>query len=122
MSKLFKWEKGRQNTGYEKFTIAYSKLLKFDCYFIFYDTNTYIPPHKDPAPEGYKMYRLNIEFTKAIEGGEFKCEKVIWSLFNRVFLFRPDLYEHSVNRVTKGTRHILSFGKLMKDRKNAKKK
>jgi hypothetical protein len=32
--------------------------------------------------------------------------------WNRVKWFRPDIHEHSVTPITKGTRYVLSFGWL----------
>jgi hypothetical protein len=110
MLELFKWGTGRHPTGYEAFTLIYSKLLKLDCYLIKYGEGSSIPPHVDKV-DG-KMYRFNVEVWKADAGGIFKC-KTLWSLFNRIHLFRPDIEEHSVTPITKGVRYVFSIGKVL---------
>ncbi|MGB5856027.1 MAG: hypothetical protein WBH20_12330 [Oceanisphaera sp.] len=64
--------------------------------------------HHDPMGSG-SYYKLNVVMIKAQEGGVFETERVIFSLFNRVILFRPDLYEHSVSTITRGKRVLLSI-------------
>ena len=113
---LFKWGYGKHDTGYRAFTLVYSKLLNLDCYIIKYKQGASIPKHKDAVKDG-RHYRLNWEFWKAENGGEFRC-KTIWSLFGRVHFFRPDLEYHEVSEVTKGTRYILSIGKTLKNKGN----
>lgn len=110
--KLFQWEPGRQQSGYKKFTLIYSVFLKLDCYLIHYPEESYIPPHVDSAPNG-KMYRLNIELRRAEQGGIFQCTENIFSLFGRIFLFRPDIEMHSVSKIQKGSRLIFSIGKIV---------
>jgi hypothetical protein len=107
MPKLFAWSEGRQQgTEYKKFCFLYTKIGKvgMDGYILKYEPNTILPPHTDKL--NGKHYRLNIElFGK----GKFICEKKIISIAEKVFLFRPDLYEHSVVNYDK-TRYVLSFG------------
>lgn len=101
----FKWELGRQETGYRKLLIA-SNYKTWDIYIIDYPVGTYIKPHTDPVSQG-KHYRLNI----ILYGyGEFNG-KTIYSLWNRIHLFRPDIVEHSVNNIKK-RRVVLSIGYL----------
>ena len=109
--KLFKWGYGKHKTGYRVFTFIYSKYLKLDYYAIHYCKGTSIPKHKDPIIDG-KMYRLNIEIWKAKKGGKFNCESTIFSIFDRIILFRPDINEHYVTPVEEGNRWVLSLGKL----------
>lgn len=111
--KLFKWGFGRHDTGYKAFTLIYSKYFNLDCYLIHYAKGASIPPHKDPVKKG-KMYRLNIEFWKANKGGQFKCD-TIFSLFNRIHFFRPDIQEHQVTPVEDGSRWVFSIGKIMRN-------
>jgi hypothetical protein len=87
--------------------------LGFDCYLFHYPLGAYIPKHKDPAKFG-KQYRLNIELIPADKGGVFKCRNVIFSLFNRIYLFRADAEYHSVTPVAEGSRWVLSFGFFVK--------
>ena len=56
------------------------------------------------------MYRLNIEIIPAKKGGQFVCNKMIWSWHNRVFLFRSDNSYHRVTKIEQGHRLVLSFG------------
>lgn len=101
----FKWEAGRQRTGYRKLLLATNKKT-WDLYLLDYPKNTYIKPHTDPVPSG-KHYRLNI-----ILFGSAKFNgKTIFSLGNRVHFFRPDIVEHSVDNVIK-RRIVLSLGYL----------
>ncbi len=81
-----------------------------DCYILHYCKGASIPKHVDKV-KGGKMYRLNIEIWKADKGGQFHCN-CIFSLFNRIFLFRPDIEEHYVTPVEKGNRWVFSVGKV----------
>jgi hypothetical protein len=83
--------------------------IGFDCYLFHYPTGSYIPKHKDPKKFG-KQYRLNIEIIKPKKGGVFQCNKIILSLFGRVFLFRADSEYHRVTKIEEGERWVLSFG------------
>lgn len=105
------WIDGRQGTGYKKIKLLESKKFLFDCYLLYFPEGSEIPPHRDPVPQGYKHYRLNIFLVKAIEGGIFLCKNTIHS-FSRFQLFRPDVEEHSVSKITKGYRLVLSIGWL----------
>jgi hypothetical protein len=113
--KLFKWQLGRNNTGYEIFTLAYVNILflSFDCHFIRYKVGSYIPEHRDPVKPDLKHYRLNIELWPAKKGGELLCEKSIfrWGPIN---FFRPDEALHSVTKVEQGIRYLLSIGWVRK--------
>lgn len=110
---LWKWGNDIYDTGYRIFTIAYSRKFGFDCYLFCYPTGSYIPKHKDPSKYG-AQYRLNFELIKATKGGQFKCNNIIFSLFNRIYLFRADTEYHSVTTVEEGKRVVLSFGKFLK--------
>ena len=68
MPTLFRWRKGRQNTGYETLALVHSVYLMLDCYLLRYSEGTSIPPHIDEVQDG-KMYRLNIELWRANKGG-----------------------------------------------------
>jgi hypothetical protein len=110
---IFKWQRGRQDTGYDKVLLLTGKWpLGFDCYLIKYPEGSSIPPHKDPVATG-RHYRLNIILWKSPEGGEFVCDNPILSL-PRIKLFRPDQSEHSVTTVKGGSRYILSIGWIFK--------
>jgi hypothetical protein len=98
---MFKWQKGKQGTGYFKLPII--ELSFFDFWIIDYPINSFIPTHTDPIP-GKKHYRLNIR----LYGEDGFVGKNIFKLW-RVYFFRPDLEPHSVEAV-KTRRILLSFG------------
>lgn len=109
--KLFRWEQGRQQSGYDKMLLAGARWpLKFDLYLLKFPTGSEIPPHTDPVTES-RHYRLNIVLKNAIEGGEFICKDPIFET-RRLKLFRPDVSEHQVTKIIKGQRLLLSLGWL----------
>jgi hypothetical protein len=105
--KFLQWEQGRQGTGYERLTLIVGGFLPLDLHILRYRPGDHVPPHTDPVEFG-RHYRLNIILTKA-KGGEFHCANTIFET-SRIKLFRPDLEEHSVTLVTRGTRYVLSIG------------
>lgn len=70
-----------------------------------------VPHHNDPMGEG-SYYKLNFVLKKPAEGGVFSTERVMFSFFNRIILFRPDLYDHSVSTIVRGKRVLLSVAFL----------
>lgn len=110
---LWRWERGRQLSGYDKLLLLQSKWLKFDCYLLRFPTGSGIKPHNDPVP-GWRHYRLNIVLKKA-HGGRFICPNVTWRWGQRAAFFRSDIATHSVTEVLQGTRWVLSIGWLLKD-------
>lgn len=113
MRKFFSWQAGRQSTGYEVLTIAYSQLLKFDCYLLRYKVGAFIPTHLDKVDKALKHYRLNIQLWPAKKGGELVCADSLFRL-GPINLFRPDETPHSVTQVEQGTRYVLSIGWVRK--------
>ena len=111
MSGLFKWNKGRQATGYDVFTLIQSEYLALDCHILKYPTDSCIKPHVDKS-EGGKHYRLNVELWSAKQGGKFKGQ-TIFSIFDKVHFVRPDKCEHEVTKIEKGSRWVLSIGKVV---------
>lgn len=128
-----KYVKGRQNTGYEVCTIYKSEKKKRDCYVLKFPRGSYVPEHKDEAPEGYVHWRLNIVLPIWHVGGQFRQETVRlnttveeaaeWSKyqgFNKKILgfrfikFAPSEVTHWVEEVEWHTRFVLSFGWLEK--------
>lgn len=104
-----RWQKGRQGTGYAKLLIAQNhKFIPFDCYLLHFPSGVNIPPHKDQVQSG-RHFRLNIILKKSKSGGEFLAEKSILN-FDRIKLFRPDLYTHEVTKVQGSSRWVLSIG------------
>ena len=111
--KAFRWEQGRQETGYAKmllFTGVWP--LKFDSYILKYPDGAFIPPHTDPVKTG-RHYRLNIVLKNAPQGGEFICGNPIFES-KRIKFFRPDACEHSLTKVQGGSRYVLSIGWIKK--------
>lgn len=101
------WIEGRQGTGYFKLKIFSSKWLGVDCYLLKYETGSFIPPHTDPV-EGFEHHRINIELKRAYGGHCYIIgrNKRWW----RFTYFRPDIQEHWVSMISKGTRYVLSIG------------
>ncbi len=103
------WKSGRQGTGYEKMLLATLPFpIPFDLYLLRYKEGSFIPPHRDPVQEK-RHFRLNIVLKKADRGGVFKCKDPIYES-DRIKLFRPDKSEHSLTKVLRGTRILLSLG------------
>jgi hypothetical protein len=108
-SELFRWQKGRQNTGYDKMLIGGGLWPNpFDIYILRFRQGQEIPPHIDPTLKG-EHYRLNLILKSAKEGGEFICKSPIYES-KRIKYFRSDISEHSVSKVIKGSRYVLSIG------------
>jgi hypothetical protein len=104
-----KWEEGRQKTGYMKKCLINSKRFKFDVYLLKYPEGSEIPEHIDSAIIPFhEHHRLNIELKRAEFGGSFRMNGYVKP--RRVHYFRPDLVPHSVDKIRKGTRYVLSIG------------
>mgnify|MGYP003384666059 CR=1 FL=1 len=108
-AKAFRWQYGRQGTGYDKMLLLTAPWpIAFDSYLIRYPEGSSIPAHVDQVESG-RHYRLNIILKSAQSGGEFICKSAIFSS-KRIKLFRPDVSEHSVSKVISGRRYVLSIG------------
>lgn len=81
---------------------------RLNIYLVRYPEGHKVVPHVDMVSEG-RLYKLNCILAKPGSGGEFICEKNIFNLFGRLYLFRPDLYEHRVSKIERGSRWLLSF-------------
>jgi len=77
-------------------------------YSVRYPEGHRVIPHVDMIAEG-RLYKLNYVLAKPKRGGVFICDKNIFNLFGRVYLFRPDLHQHQVSRIEKGRRWLLSI-------------
>jgi len=109
LNKLFRWERGRQKSGYHKMLLCrLTWPIKFDTYLLKFPEGSEIAPHVDKVVSG-KHYRLNIVIRNAYKGGEFSCSNPIYET-KRVKFFRPDISEHKVSRIVKGNRYLLSIG------------
>jgi hypothetical protein len=115
ISRWLRWERGRQETGYDKCLLVQSPLpIPFDCYLLRYPDGSEIPPHRDPVSGG-RHFRLNIVLKPARSGGHFVCADPLLDL-GPIKLFRSDKSNHSVTRVVGGSRYVLSIGWVLKSR------
>ena len=111
LATALRWQSGRQQSGYDKMLLLQGMWpLPFDVYILRFPEDSEIKPHTDPVSEG-AHYRLNIVLRRAREGGEFRCAHPIFET-GRIKLFRPDLSEHSVTKITRGRRYVFSVGWL----------
>ena len=109
----WRWQPGRQGTGYDKCLLLTGLWPKpFDLYLLRYRTGQGIPPHRDPVP-GARHFRANLILSQGQSGGAFKCETPLYAS-PRLFIFRSDLCEHSVEPMIQGTRYVLSLGWILK--------
>ena len=81
---------------------------RLSIYLVRYPEGHKVVPHVDMVSEG-RLYKLNLVLVKPTAGGQFLCEKNIFNLGGRLYLFRPDLYRHRVSRIEWGNRWLLSF-------------
>lgn len=113
-SKWLRWEHGRQDGGYDKLLIAQSQWLKFDLYLLRFPVGSEIKKHTDPVKQG-RHFRLNVIIKPARQGGQFVVKDAIVN-WRRMKFFRPDISEHSVSRIEKGSRYVISFGFVRRTR------
>ncbi len=60
-SRLWRWETGRQKTGYQKLLIWEQKWpFTFDSYLLRYPPGTGVTTHTDPVQPGFEHHRINI--------------------------------------------------------------
>ena len=116
---LWRWERGRQDGGYEKFLIARSNLFKFDVYLLRFRDGQSIPFHVDPSPIGFEHHRVNITLCMPCAGGTVLIEKSpntnkFLVSEGRIVHFRPDKLRHAMTKVISGQRIFLSIGWLRK--------
>lgn len=111
--KLWRWQAGRQHSGYDKMLLAGCYYpIPYDVFLLRYPQGSFIKPHKDPLTKG-KHYRINIVIKHAKQGGRFICDDTILNT-KRVKIFRSDKALHSVSAIEKGTRYVLSIGLVLK--------
>jgi hypothetical protein len=109
LSNGLRWRRGRQGSGYDKMLILESYWpIPFDVYILRYPEGSEIAAHTDPVSKG-DHYRLNVVLLRAKEGGEFRCDGPLFDS-PRIKYFRPDISQHSVDKVTRGRRYVLSIG------------
>jgi hypothetical protein len=97
----FRWEAGRQGTGYRKLRLAQGR--RWDLYLIDYPRGTSIPEHVDPVP-GRRHWRANLRLW-----GEDAFEGDAVLRVGPLVVFRPDITPHGVRTVHR-RRVLLSLG------------
>lgn len=111
---IFKWQLGRQLSGYDKMLLWLIPLpfVWIDGYLLRFPQGSKIGKHTDKVDK-YKHFRLNIVLKPAKQGGEFVCPQ---SYINtkRIKFFRSDIMEHEVLEVVSGKRYVLSIGIAVK--------
>jgi hypothetical protein len=114
--KYWKWEKGRQRSGYEKMLLAKAAWpIPFDCYLLKFPEGSEVPWHKDLSPRpGWDHYRINVVLRPAELGGDFRAKGGPLLNFPRFKAFRPDRIEHAVTKIVSGERLVLSIGFLIR--------
>lgn len=119
MSKLWRWERGRQTGGYDKLLLAQSSWLKFDLYLLRFPKGSAVPKHTDPSQDGYEHHRFNLNLN-TVKGGYVWYAKytpgLFWYAEKRWLRFRPDTQEHWMDPIKEGTLWMLSFGWLRKSK------
>ena len=109
------WVMGRQNdSGYHKWLLFKTSFM--DCYLLRFKKGSYIASHTDPVSSGKNHHRLNVILKRAQRGGDFICNNIPTN--KRINKFRPDIDTHSVTKISKGTRYVLSIGWVTKGRTN----
>jgi hypothetical protein len=105
------WVPGRLGSGYFKFPLVSASLFGFgfDSFILKMPTGSVIERHTDPAIFGKRHFRTNFIFRRAEDGGRFILVDG-YAGHGRFHIFRPDIEEHCVSRVNKGTRYALSVG------------
>src|SRR5580704_12145455 len=87
----FRWQPGRQGTGYRKLLVAQGR--RWDLYVLDYPPGTAIPTHVDPVP-GRHHWRANL-----VLWGEQAFEGDAMVRVGPLVVFRPDVMPHAVTSV-----------------------
>lgn len=103
---LFRWEKGRQGSGYDKLTLLYSRLLMADAYILKVPKGVSIPKHTDSAPPHSNHFRINVTVFGHLRMETSQPVKRIGDWFS---FFRPDNVVHWADAPKRDT-YIFSFG------------
>ena len=83
-------------------------MTRFSINLVTYGEGHQVLSHNDPMGKG-RYFKFNIVLKKPIKGGIFHADKVILNWFDRIYFFRPDKYMHSVTKIEKGERKLLSI-------------
>lgn len=112
---LFRWQKGRAESGYFKMLLACSNRFKFDLYLLKYPIGSFLDWHTDDIKGGkFEHWRFNFTLWKAKKGGQCQTIMPPTAKGSRWYLFRPDVNLHRVLKIEAGVRYVLSFGILLK--------
>lgn len=112
---MFKWEKGRQGTGYFKLKLFESKVFKFDVYLLKFPVGCEVPWHLDPTIPGYAHYRRNFTLNPQLDGGEvLVMDNIGHYHYPGSNKFRPDVQKHKMTKVMFKPMYMLSIGWLSK--------
>ena len=113
----YKWIKGSFGAGYSKLPIL--TFIRFNAELIKLPQGSEVKPHFDESYSSYRdipyrKYRyIKLNFNlKNTKGGNFICDNAY--INNRFFaVYEPDIQNHAFDRVSKGTKLVLSFGILV---------
>lgn len=85
----------------------------YDCYFLKYPKDTFIPLHKDDKVFNSKHYRFNLLLKQPKDSGLLFVDNKKYVLNSGDgYFFRPDVQEHEVTKVN-SERIILTVGTLI---------
>ena len=113
----YKWIKGSFGAGYSKLPIF--TFIRFNAELIKLPQGSEVKPHfdesytsyRDTPYRKYRYIKLNFNL-KNTKGGNFICGNAY--LNNRFFaIYEPDIQNHAFDRVSRGTKLVLSFGILV---------
>lgn len=108
--KLWRWESGRQGSGYRKFTLLFSEAFGVDAYILHIPKGVAIPPHTDKVPF-LRHFRLNVTLRGELQMQTPPGVSGVHRIGKWFSFFRPDIVEHWAPVTTKPT-YILSIGWL----------
>lgn len=108
--KLWRWESGRQGSGYRKFTLLFSEAFGVDAYILHIPKGVAIPPHTDKVPF-LRHFRLNVTLRGELQMQTPASARAVYRIGNWFSFFRPDIIEHWAPPTTRST-YILSIGWL----------
>ena len=112
-----KWISGSFGEGYSKCPLF--TFIRFNAELIKLPQGSEVKPHFDASYPSYRdipyrKYRhIKLNFNlKNTKGGDFICDNAY--INNRFFaVYEPDIQNHAFDRVSRGTKLVLSFGILV---------
>jgi hypothetical protein len=86
-------------------------LVGTDCWLLRYLEGSSIPPHVDEVSSGLEHYRFNALIQAPEEGGQLWVSgKPVPLEVGDAYVFRPDVEQHWVDVIKRGTRLVWSVG------------